>query len=447
MKSEVTISEDFTNYRIDSAPFRFIFAPGHQGSGGSGPAISITARSSGIEAIIQNHLTTTSSYGIESAAAGTLIQIDQSGMIDGLQGIHLLGDNQIVENDGTIDNSYVAMKIDASGANIANNGSIAAPYAFSIADATAHTTIANNGEIHVTTMVAFVEGDDVTFKLGEKSVITVDDGGMGFSLNSISASDIAHLTNAGSISAPTAITGGSGREIIKNTGTIHGDIQLGDGNDAFNNATGVFTGTVDGGGGNDVYTLGSVPINIVDGAGGGTDVVRSTNSVSLMDTEFTGVEIENISLLAKNNVNASGNQLNNVIAGNSGNNTLEGLEGFDILRGGKGKDRLYGGTDADTFMFKTGDTGKTHASADTIYDFTSADSIDLTTWDANSKRAGVQDFSFIGSHAFSGQAGQLHVVHAKSDTWIEGDTNGDKKADFVVHLDDAVTIKAGNFDL
>ena len=135
------------------------------------------------------------------------------------------------------------------------------------------------------------------------------------------------------------------------------------------------------------------------------------------------------------------------LAGNAGNDSLSGGAGNDALNGGKGHDKLYGGSGADTFVFKTADSGKTHATADTIYDFTNKDDIDLTGWDANSKKAGVQDFDFIGTHAFSGHAGELHYVKAKSDTWIEGDTNGDKKADFVIHLDDAVNLKAAHFDL
>lgn len=133
--------------------------------------------------------------------------------------------------------------------------------------------------------------------------------------------------------------------------------------------------------------------------------------------------------------------------GRDGQDKLMGLDGADTLIGGKGVDKLYGGKGADTFVFATGDSGKTHATADTIFDFTKADHIDLTGWDANSKVKGVQDFDFIKAHAFKGHAGELHFVKTSSDTWIEGDTNGDKKADFVIHLDDAFTLKAGNFDL
>lgn len=136
-----------------------------------------------------------------------------------------------------------------------------------------------------------------------------------------------------------------------------------------------------------------------------------------------------------------------VTKGLAGNDTLYGYAGNDTLNGGKGFDKLYGGAGADTFTFTTGDSAKSRAAADTIFDFTKGDSIDLTGWDANPKVNGMQDFHFIGARAFGGHAGELHFVRQKSDTWIEGDTNGDRIADFIVHLDDAVALKLGNFDL
>lgn len=119
----------------------------------------------------------------------------------------------------------------------------------------------------------------------------------------------------------------------------------------------------------------------------------------------------------------------------------------DVLEGGESGGLLYGGAGADTFVFAADDSGKTHTTADTIYDFARADSIDLSGWDANSRKSGTQGFDFIGAHAFSGHVGELHFIKERSDTWIEGDTNGDKKADFVIHLNDAVALRADNFDL
>ncbi|MGV3548189.1 hypothetical protein [Rhizobium sp.] len=137
------------------------------------------------------------------------------------------------------------------------------------------------------------------------------------------------------------------------------------------------------------------------------------------------------------------------ITGGTGKDTIDGGAGDDIVNGGKGVDTLKGGSGADTFVFVKGDTGKTRAAADVILDFKpgQGDTIDLSGWDANSRKAGDQDFKFIGSDSFNGKAGELRFVKEKSDTWIMGDTNGDKKADFIIHLDDAMKLKVDHFDL
>ncbi|MGV3548434.1 hypothetical protein [Rhizobium sp.] len=145
----------------------------------------------------------------------------------------------------------------------------------------------------------------------------------------------------------------------------------------------------------------------------------------------------------------TGTIFDDTASGGKGNDVLKGGAGDDIIDGGKGIDKLYGGAGADTFFFEKGDTGKTKATADTIFDFKpgQGDIIDLSDWDANSRKSGDQDFKFIGSDSFNGKAGELRFVKEKSDTWIMGDTNGDKKADFIIHLDDAMKLKADHFDL
>lgn len=142
-----------------------------------------------------------------------------------------------------------------------------------------------------------------------------------------------------------------------------------------------------------------------------------------------------------------GTEGDDVIYGLAANDVLKGLAGDDELIGGKGADKLYGGAGADVFVFETGDSGKKKAKADTIYDFTKDDLIDLSGWDANSKKGGDQDFKFIGTADFHGKAGELRYTKTKSDTWIEGDTNGDGKADFLIRLDDPFKLKAGDFEL
>jgi hypothetical protein len=72
---------------------------------------------------------------------------------------------------------------------------------------------------------------------------------------------------------------------------------------------------------------------------------------------------------------------------------------------------------------------------DQILDFTpGTDRIELDRIDADTLTAGNQAFSWIGSNAFTGTAGELRA-HEQSGTWfVEGDTNGDGAADLVIAL-------------
>lgn len=75
--------------------------------------------------------------------------------------------------------------------------------------------------------------------------------------------------------------------------------------------------------------------------------------------------LEHLTLLGADNINAIGNSENNTLIGNSGNNTLIGGAGDDTLDGGRGSDTLTGGDGADYFRFSTLLDG----SVDTITDF------------------------------------------------------------------------------
>lgn len=164
----------------------------------------------------------------------------------------------------------------------------------------------------------------------------------------------------------------------------------------------------------------------------------------------------------------TGNQVGNSLQGYSGNDTLNGEGGSDVLigasgadrlSGGAGADRLYGGAgaddliggaDADMFLFKLRTESTVPASGrDTIFDFSASqgDRIDLSAIDANSKITSNQAFAFLGNAAFTGAAAELRYVKGSSDTYVYGDVNGDKAADFAVHLDDALTLQKSYFIL
>ncbi len=102
----------------------------------------------------------------------------------------------------------------------------------------------------------------------------------------------------------------------------------------------------------------------------------------------------------------------------------------------------------DTFIFKSvKELGKTKTATDTIFDFNGkgGDRIDVSGIDADVSTTKDDAFNFIGAKAFSKKAGELRYDKEASDTYIYGDTNGDGKADFVIHLDDALTMSKGYF--
>jgi Ca2+-binding RTX toxin-like protein len=123
---------------------------------------------------------------------------------------------------------------------------------------------------------------------------------------------------------------------------------------------------------------------------------------------------------------------------------LYGGIGNDVLIGGAGVDRLFGGEGADLFIMLG--LSENALDVDRLVDFSSAqgDRIDLSRIDANTGVDGVQGFRFIGTGAFTGQAGQLRYEVRDGQSHVFGDVNGDGTADlsFVVN---AGSLSAGDF--
>ena len=89
------------------------------------------------------------------------------------------------------------------------------------------------------------------------------------------------------------------------------------------------------------------------------------------------------------------------------------------------------------------------ANADTITDFSHAqgDRIDLAGIDARFTVAGDQAFTFIGTAAFTGVAGQLHIWQNAGRTIVSGDVNGNGTADFNIVLTGTINLVAADFVL
>jgi Ca2+-binding RTX toxin-like protein len=120
--------------------------------------------------------------------------------------------------------------------------------------------------------------------------------------------------------------------------------------------------------------------------------------------------------------------------GGKADDILKGGGQNDLIHGNLGADQLTGNGGADSFRYQA-IAESNNATMDQILDFTpGTDQIDLSRIDANTLTAGDQGFSWIGSAAFSGTAGQLRA-YEQSGTWfLEGDVDGDSVADLVIAL-------------
>lgn len=168
--------------------------------------------------------------------------------------------------------------------------------------------------------------------------------------------------------------------------------------------------------------------------------------------------------------NAIGGNLADIITGNNSSNVLRGLNGgdkllglggndqligglgSDILTGGGGRDALRGGLDgdADVFVFNR-ITDSSTSNPDRIFEFgNGADVIDLSGIDADSTSAGIDDgFTLIGSAVFGGVAGELRswVNAVGTATFVVGDVNGDRAADFRIIVSGNFFLDTGDFVL
>ena len=126
---------------------------------------------------------------------------------------------------------------------------------------------------------------------------------------------------------------------------------------------------------------------------------------------------------------------------------MAGGAGSDSLIGGFGIDNLTGGGGADTFVFLLGDSSAASGQHDRIMDFAAGvDRIDLSGIDAISGTAGYDQFHFMGTAGFTGSAGDLNYFYNSSlvVTTLQGDTNGDRVADFAIDLSGNVVISAAS---
>ncbi len=145
-------------------------------------------------------------------------------------------------------------------------------------------------------------------------------------------------------------------------------------------------GHIYGGTGDDTFTVTS-PTDIVDESrGGGTDTVLSSISFSLADTAHAIGAIENLTLTGNANINATGNELANVLVGNYGANVLDGGAGADSMKGGGGDD-TYIVDNTNDVVIEAGGSGR-----DTVKSYVS-----LSLMDKDHVTGTVENLTLLGA--------------------------------------------------
>ncbi len=202
-------------------------------------------------------------------------------------------------------------------------------------------------------------GDDINASLSGKvtgiSVVsgadTIKMTGLSLSINVIEAAlasgDLATVNDLFAFLSNNL----PGNDVITYNSTLGIELFGGAGNDTITGGTG--PDTLHGGDGNDTYVhvAGGPSDSFIENPDEGSDTIRAAVTFTLPDASQN---IENLTLTGTDNIDGTGNTLNNVLTGNNGNNVLSGGDGNDTLLGGLGNDTLTGGEGNDTYVHVAG---------------------------------------------------------------------------------------------
>lgn len=133
--------------------------------------------------------------------------------------------------------------------------------------------------------------------------------------------------------------------------------------------------TLAGGEGRDRYMVDNVDDLVVELAGGGTDEIQSSVSYTLP------ANVENMTLLGSDSINATGNAVFNRLLGNAGNNRLDG-------GGGGGQDYLDGMDGDDTYIVDSLN--------DQITDSSGKDTVEASISSKNDLNDGIENLTLTG---------------------------------------------------
>jgi len=262
-------------------------------------------------------------------------------------------------------------------------------------------------------------------------------------------------------SGTNALSGGDGDDFIQARG-VRDAVDGGQGNDLVV-IGGVIGGAVRGGVGEDSLAFDDAVFDATTGSARFSDfetIASEAWRVNMLRGTVAG-DVLNLSTLAgTGTIHINANDGSDRIVGHAGTDVVNAGDGDDRINGGRGNDRLHGGagrdlmiggSGADRFVYLDGDfAGASTRLADRIVDFSviEGDVIDLSAMDAIIGSATNEAFTWRADQRFTGMAGELTAkTLSDGNTYVVGDTNGDRRADFFIRLDGAMTLQESSFVL
>jgi Ca2+-binding RTX toxin-like protein len=215
-----------------------------------------------------------------------------------------------------------------------------------------------------------------------------------------------------------SLHGGNGNDTLR--GMDGPDVLRGDSGDDML-IGGAASDTMIGGVGNDTYIVDAAADAVAEVVGQGFDRVQTSVSYSLAPGSEVEV-LETTDPTAATAIDLVGNEYHNTITGNNGANIIVGGLGIDTLRGNGG---------ADAFLWSS----IAEVGSDDVVDYSSAegDVLHFTNIDADDTLNGNQDFTFIGTAAFTAP-GQINWFSNGTDTFIQLNTDADLAAEGTIQL-------------
>lgn len=325
--------------------------------------------------------------------------------------------------------------------NITNSGTIE----YGVGGGDGNDTLTNSG---------FING---WVDLGDGTNTTTNKGTIREGMGGNDGADT--IVNSGLIDGDITTHGGADK--LTNTGTINGDIYLGEGADQFKG--GKQGERIFDEGGADSYLMGDGEDTIfvsndhaADVFDGGISPAQTRDKLDLRGVDV-GVTLNlavQTLLIAGTTDTVKGFERiiatdhADVIIGSNLGERIRGEGGSDTITGGGGNDRINGGDGADTFVFTAlNDSGKTRATRDVILDFNSDEDLIRILFDANTTGGGAGDdfTALLNNTTFTSHAGELRYIWRAEQTIVEGDVNGDGKADFSIALEGQLNLNLSDF--